>query len=839
MFLSTAVRRTAYVLLAGVLLAGFAGEALGQKRVFARVEPEALSFDVNIDGSDNIAPNIIFSADGKRAFVAYTGSGVILMFSSENGEILNRIQTGGKPYYITRLADQRSLAAVSVQDNRVFVIDPDSSNVVAFSFTGAQFGFGSVPSFSPDGSVGYISSTGTGELIKFAVSDGRELGRLGGFQGPAQITVSQDGGLLMVVDTIKEELAFVDSASLTRRNALSGTPFVTNFTLFNKAVLSPDGSTGIIGSRDNNGLLGTDTIFYFRVSTGEVLATGTMGSEPGYASLTPDGQYWVILNQFSVSVISTQDFSIRREMQSALGEQLASANLIFSADSRYVFYASSTADLVFQHDLWTTAIVSQIVMGDEPNYALDQTSTLAITPDGKIIAAVNFISNNIELLADAWVMDAAKFVSSVDNFTGVSLINLAPGTTTFRITALDNFGQIITGEGVSNPFDWELPADTQISLSIEELFGFDVSTERVGWITIRSDRPEVAGYVSTGDTNLTRRDGAPLFRKPFFEWIMPEIVKREGASTELNLVNPYYNQTSYTTERVLKDGTVEEVQSTNTAFPTNRHARTFSDTFVSPDDVTDGYLKMSAGQGLLFTEFFGGEGSLGALNGIDMERYGGVTKIYSPQFAIVAGFKTMLNVINANAEDAEVTITLHQQDGRVIGQPYKRTLVTGEQVKDDLAEIFKDQTDVRDVSGWLEVESTRDRIVGTITFTNEEQVFLSSFELSGVAERGLLFPMLAHDETYQTGVALLNPNPEPAAVTVEVWGPGGTRDRSTSFVLPARGSSAFYLDNVFPNLEPRLVGNLRVRSDRPLHGFALINDRSFTLMAAVPAVPLP
>ena len=54
MFLSTAVRWTALVLLGGVLLAGFASEAHGQKRVFARVEPEALSFDVNVDGTDNI-----------------------------------------------------------------------------------------------------------------------------------------------------------------------------------------------------------------------------------------------------------------------------------------------------------------------------------------------------------------------------------------------------------------------------------------------------------------------------------------------------------------------------------------------------------------------------------------------------------------------------------------------------------------------------------------------------------------------------------------------------------------------------------------------------------------
>ena len=63
----------------------------------------------------------------------------------------------------------------------------------------------------------------------------------------------------------------------------------------------------------------------------------------------------------------------------------------------------------------------------------------------------------------------------------------------------------------------------------------------------------------------------------------------------------------------------------------------------------------------------------------------------------------------------------------MIGEPYKRTLVKGEQIKDDLAEIFKEQPDVRDVTGWLEVESTRDRIVGTITFTNEEQAFPDQF----------------------------------------------------------------------------------------------------------------
>src|SRR5258706_5603043 len=109
-------------------LAAVAGGAEGwaQKRVFARVEPnpsdaaDKLTFDVNVDGTDNIAPNIVLSADGKRGFVSYTGSGTVLAFSMETGEILARIKTGGKPAFATLLPDNRSLLIASVIDNKIF-----------------------------------------------------------------------------------------------------------------------------------------------------------------------------------------------------------------------------------------------------------------------------------------------------------------------------------------------------------------------------------------------------------------------------------------------------------------------------------------------------------------------------------------------------------------------------------------------------------------------------------------------------------------------------------------------------------------------------------------------
>ncbi|PYV13568.1 MAG: hypothetical protein DMG07_14105, partial [Acidobacteria bacterium] len=256
-----------------------ANAAWAQKHVFSRVEPNAadvtdkLTFDVNVEGSDNISPNIVLSKDSKRAFVSYTGSGTVLAFSMETGDILARIKTGGKPFFGVRLPGDSKLAVVSAIDNKILIVGIDDYTLLStYTFTGAQFGFGSLLALSPDGATGYISSTGTGEVIKFATSDGHELGRFKGLEAPAQITVSQDGATLMVVDALLEEVVWVDSAAMTKKTSLKAKDKepTANFTIFNAAVLAPDGATGIIASRDVNGPLGSDTVFLFKTATGEI-----------------------------------------------------------------------------------------------------------------------------------------------------------------------------------------------------------------------------------------------------------------------------------------------------------------------------------------------------------------------------------------------------------------------------------------------------------------------------------------------------------------------------------------------------------------------------------------
>jgi len=1244
---------------------------------------DLLMFDYNNNQSDQVSPNIIFSSDSKIGYVAYTGSGVVVAFSAQTGQILARIKTGGNPTFATPLLDGKTLAVVSAFDNRLFLIDMVAFKLQdTYTFANTQFGFGSILSLSPDGRQGYISSTGTGEVIKFSVADGKELGRLKGLQAPVQVTPSLDGAILMVVDADTAEVDFVDTSSMTQKYALKTKNIVSTaaLSLFNKAVLGPDGTTGIIACQDTGGSLFDGTAIVFKTATGEVLDFEMIGTNPGFTTLTPNGQNWLILNDGSVSLVPTYDPHAIQSFTTAQGGPLGSANIVFSLDSRYAFYASSSNDMVFQHDILHGGVVGQVVVNSNAPKTLEQVSSVAITPDGKIVAALEFISNNIDLLTPVTALQATKFTLTGNQFTGISLINLSDSLTTkFTLTAMDNYGTVIAEEGLANPVELDLAPNAQISMVLSDIFTFDPTKDHSGRLSVVADQPQVAGYLSLGQINatwlsfyLSKMSGVPLFQNLLYDWVIPELGTNTGDAVQLNLLNPNYTQQTYDLLRFTRDGTQIDQKTGNIAPPTNRLEQLLTDVFtatakseilitggqtsgstnnsaetydytadtftattgsmttprqghtstlllnggvlitggkdgtsilasaetfglvtiknistitrdgttyivtlvfagqtnwttgsqiviagvqqgssvdafdgsysistISYDSVSgnttitynqstgnagsgtsgtgtvtfnasgtfaatgsmasdryrhtatllqggkvliaggqnsvsvsntaetydpasntftatagkmtvprdahtatllpggkvliaggidgnvvsntaelydpstgpfaptgsmttgrvfhtatllsrgrvliaggynggylntaeiydsatgtfkaaagamvsrrdahtatllndgrvflaggtdgnttlssaeiydpstdafiavasamtsprsghtavllpssgkvlitggtngttdlntaetfdpaaltfqatsgtmtaarsghtatllqsgteEGYLRAKCKQGLMYTEFFGGSRDSAALNGIDVQKYIGVTKLYAPQFAITSGFSTLLNLINANPNnDAEVTLTLHGADGRILGTPATQSIPKNGQLKEDLSYIFQQDPSIQNTTGWLEIRSTADQVVGTVSFTNSNNTFLASLELSGTPLTHFVFSMAAEDSTYQTALALLNSNDISANVTLELWGPGGTLDRSTAFTLPSGTRVALYLSDFFPNLAPHLVGNIRIRSDKGIHGFSLVNDRSLHFLTAVPPIPFP
>jgi hypothetical protein len=1153
-----------------------------------------ITFDVNDSQTDNVPPNMIFSADSKTGFVPYAGSGLVLAFSTETGDIIKRITTGGKPSFLTLLKDGKTLAAVSVLEGKIFIVGMDTLTVKAtYNFSNALFGFGSLLVLSPDGTRGYISSSGTGEVIKFDTATGTEIGRLKGLQTPGQLSVTPDGGTLVVVDITKTELVFADTNTLTAKYRMTpSTNFpLANFTAANKPVLSPDGATGVIGSQNlGSSVLSKDTLFLFKTSTGEILATPDIGYQPGYTSLSPDGKYWVVLNQFSIALVPTNDPASLQDVATVQGEPLPGSTIAFSPDSRYVFYPASNLDYIFQQEISSTAVIGEYQVGDAANVSVDQASSVAITPNGKTIAVVNFMSDEIDLLTDSAMITLTRYANAGMRFTGLTLLNTSPDKiANVVLTAyIDNGATLAAADNANpnlvNPVYLQIWPNQQVSKELSTLLVFDPDYSNIGRLEITADLTTLTGFATLGQIRptwfgyyLARMDGLPLAFDQAHEWIVPEL----GDSVEIDFINSNYNSSDYTLARFAPDGSVLEAKSATTVTsktrstvtsadviaqsnqkkvilfggssgtaslntadlfdpatsgvsatagamnvprfkpsvsqlrsgkvlltggknatallnngelwdplansftmaannmnierfrhtstrlnsgfillaggqnstsvnrtaelydplndsftytsatmnsprdghtanllsggqvllaggidgnaptataelynpvtstftvtgsmisprtfhcsatladgrvlvaggyngsalntaeiydPSNRQftatgnmveartdfacttlndgtvllvggtgasgvvktaeiynpvtgkfqttygsmseARSFhtatlivssglvlvtggtdgtntSKTIETYDPNTqlftlssaelgstrqghaaiylqpgeDGYLRISSTIGLNSAEFFESGNSGAAFPGIEVSRYAGVQYLYSPQFAIVPGFSTILNLVNGNqGTDAEVRVTLHRPDGSVLGAPARLTLRKNSQIKDSLFNIFGNDPIVWNSTGWLEVYSSTDRVVGTVSFTNLSKTFLATFELSSRPMKDLLFPLAPEDGVYQTAVAMLNLSGQTANVRLELWGPEGAIVRAVTATLSSGSRTALYLSDYFPGLSPQLMGNIRVHSDQPLHSFSLVHDRMLNFMTAVPPTPIP
>ena len=225
-----------------------------------------------------------------------------------------------------------------------------------------------------------------------------------------------------------------------------------------------------------------------------------------------------------------------------------------------------------------------------------------------------------------------------------------------------------------------------------------------------------------------------------------------------------------------------------------------------------------------------------------MERFTGVTTIYSPRFVTLEPDRTILNLINANRDnDATVTITLYDPDGNVLGTPVVRELPSNHQINDDILNIFQNDPEITGQEGWIEVSSTVDMIVGSISFGKVGGNIQTQFELSATPMHDFIFPLTAENSDYRTGISLLNTSGQSASVLVELWGMdgGSDPDRWRVIELPANTRIEGFLNDYFSGETDRLYGYIRVSSNQPLHSLAILWDRNFEFGCAMSPIPVP
>lgn len=408
---------------------------------------------------------------------------------------------------------------------------------------------------------------------------------------------------------------------------------------------------------------------------------------------------------------------------------------------------------------------------------------------------------------------------------GFALLQQSPLPGTLRLTAYGD-----TGKNLKSSVVLSLASRNQMARVVyeKEIFGSGLGNVN-GWLLVESDRPGLAGFFLLYNDSLTLMDGTDVSDRICTQMILPEV-----RNAEIALVNPG-EDTAVVTMHLMSD---QGVQIGKTAYaippPMGRTAGPLSIWFSTTDLSSAGYLKIGSNLPLAGSEFFGTpDKSLTALNALDMTA--GEKTLYAPQY--VAGgsvYTSSITLINLESTPTRLFLTFLGDDGRTLGQTAVRDLPGSARMVVSDASPMGIPASGTQVQGYLRIQSDRTRIDGFVTFGGLGNLhFQTALPLIYQSRSSMVFSQIAQNETFFTGLAVVNPNGEAVDTLVSLYDTDGTRIGVSSVSIPANGRISRLLKELVPGMPPMSRGYFRILSSRPVLGFGVFGTTDYSVLSAI------
>jgi hypothetical protein len=363
------------------------------------------------------------------------------------------------------------------------------------------------------------------------------------------------------------------------------------------------------------------------------------------------------------------------------------------------------------------------------------------------------------------------------------------------------------------------------------------SSSRQGWIHVEGDVPQVIGFFLAFNGTMTTLDGADVSSARLESFLFTE-ADRHG---QILVANPNYDAVTVNLELVGADGAViggaSRKINANGAF-----AESIESVFAGADLGQTHYVRGRATAGVIPLEYLGGSaGDAAALNGQDPSA--GATTVYSPQFvAGGTGWRAAISIVNLSPRPGKATLTFIGDDGLQIGTPRVLEMAPGSKIRIDDPNFFLTAGEnLR--QGYVQIVTDGIKLVGDVVFGNPgTPPFSTSLALVATPRSDMVFSQVASNETFFTGLAIVNPNEEAATATLTVHDSAGAAVASSVVNIPARGRLSKLATQYFPELQGKNVGSgyislYSVRSN--LVAFALFGANNLSVLSAVPAQVVP
>jgi glucose/arabinose dehydrogenase len=417
-------------------------------------------------------------------------------------------------------------------------------------------------------------------------------------------------------------------------------------------------------------------------------------------------------------------------------------------------------------------------------------------------------------------------------YLGIALTNTGSTASSLAFTVFDGAGARMRGSGIDNPSFRELPPGAQISLIDHELFGIGLSERKTpGWCRVNSAGGRLAASFVIFNRAVSVLDGADASGTTMTSFIAPEI--EDGGYTQLHLVNPSDRAVSVELHLVRADGLPRStaVQQIN---PNGALAATVTTLFPGVAPAGSDYIRGTSSSGVVPFELSGKtDRYIQCLNGQDASR--GSSKLYAPQYVIGGSWHSAISIVNLESRTGKVTLRLAGEDGTTIATRVDLPLpARGKLWVTDQNFFLNPGSSV--IQGYIEITSDGLALSGSVVFSDSGRAeFSSALPLVSTLHESFTFGQLASDETYFTGIVILNPSENPAAAVLEIFDRMGARIASMRETVPAGGRKSRLLTEYFPGIrgQSHRGGYVRVAADRPVAGFALFGTHDLSSLSAI------
>jgi hypothetical protein len=468
----------------------------------------------------------------------------------------------------------------------------------------------------------------------------------------------------------------------------------------------------------------------------------------------------------------------------------------------------------------------------------DAAGNLAVSGDYTIVtpsADRNFVLTLPRFFAGTGADAPLTNGDSDENLIGMALTNLGTVPASFTFTAMDSSGNPIEGPGIVNPKTSTLGSREQIGVLDSGIFGDAfVASPTSGWIRLETDSPDLRGFFLAFDARLNFMDGGNIGTSPMTDFAFTE-VQQEGA-TRISIANANPEEATVTFSLMNSAGIPRSVQlrviNGNGALVADLYNDLFSGLAPDPAD----YVLIHSTRGVVPFELMQkGAGDISSLAAQDTSA--GETTLYSPQYVVGGPWQTSLSVINLDTRAGLVTLRLMGEDGVQIGVSRTMSIPALGKLQISDPEFFTSPAPGNVVARYVEIVSDGVRLAGSTVFGDATgQAFDSALALISNLQSSVLFSHIASNDTYFTGLAILNPNAVDATATIEIYAADGQMIDSRQEPISARQRSSRLLTEYFPSLvgKDQSSGYIRIISDVPVASFALFGTNDLSVLSAIP-----